>query len=188
LDASGNVFVADSKNNRIQIFDSNGTFLTKFGSFGSENGEFSLYCSPYDVAVDGSGSVFVSNSGKQRIQKFSNRLLQPCCDTDADGKSDITVWRLNTGVWYTLPSNSPRTYTATQWGVTSDIPVPADYDSDGRADIAVWRPDDGVWYILPSNSPGTYTANNWGTVGDEAISGLTQILSRVSWHGSEKRC
>ena len=32
MDGSGNVYVADQGNNRIQKFDGNGTFLTKWGS------------------------------------------------------------------------------------------------------------------------------------------------------------
>ena len=29
--SSGNVYVADTENNRIQVFSSNGTFITKWG-------------------------------------------------------------------------------------------------------------------------------------------------------------
>jgi tripartite motif-containing protein 71 len=32
VDASGNVYVADSENHRIQKFDSSGNFLAKWGS------------------------------------------------------------------------------------------------------------------------------------------------------------
>ena len=32
VDSSGNVYVADLNNNRIQKFDSNGTFITKWGT------------------------------------------------------------------------------------------------------------------------------------------------------------
>ena len=34
-DSSGNVYVADMDNNRIQKFDSNGNFITKWGSHGT---------------------------------------------------------------------------------------------------------------------------------------------------------
>ncbi|TMB12229.1 MAG: 6-bladed beta-propeller, partial [Deltaproteobacteria bacterium] len=53
-DGSGHVYVADTYNNRIQKFDASGTFLTTWGSYGSENGAFS---SPFGVATDGSGNV-----------------------------------------------------------------------------------------------------------------------------------
>src|SRR5262245_30897493 len=40
VDGSGNVYVADTGNNRIQKFTNTGTFLTKWGSFGSGDGQF----------------------------------------------------------------------------------------------------------------------------------------------------
>jgi hypothetical protein len=87
-------------------------------------------------------------------------------DADGDEKSDIAVWRPDGGNWFILPSDSPGSYTSTQWGIETDKSVSGDYDSDGESDIAVWRPDTGVWYILPSNSPGTYTATQWGSTPD----------------------
>src|SRR5439155_3914247 len=39
-DGSGNVYVADAGNHRIQKFDANGTFLTAWGSPGSGDGQF----------------------------------------------------------------------------------------------------------------------------------------------------
>ena len=68
VDGGGNVFVADTNNNRIQKFTNTGTFLTKWGSMGSGDGQFS---SPERVAVDGSGSVFVADTNNHRIQKFA---------------------------------------------------------------------------------------------------------------------
>jgi DNA-binding beta-propeller fold protein YncE len=46
-----------------------GTFLTKWGSEGSGDGQFQY---PAGIAVDGSGNVLVADSGNHRIQKFSN--------------------------------------------------------------------------------------------------------------------
>src|SRR5262245_22960229 len=40
VDGSGNVFVADSGNNRIEKFTSTGTFLLTWGSLGSGDGQF----------------------------------------------------------------------------------------------------------------------------------------------------
>ena len=39
-DSSGNVYVADTDNNRIQKFDSNGNFITKWGFDGDGDGQF----------------------------------------------------------------------------------------------------------------------------------------------------
>src|SRR5437667_171515 len=76
-DGSGNVYVADTYNNRIQKFDRNGTFLTTWGSAGAGNGQFDF---PYGVATDGSGNVYVADTGNNRIQKF-----------DANG-TFLTAW------------------------------------------------------------------------------------------------
>lgn len=57
---------------QVEKFDSNGNFITKWGSGGGGEGQFSY---PNGLAVDLSGSVYVADSGNDRIQKFS--LLLP---------------------------------------------------------------------------------------------------------------
>ena len=69
VDGSGNVYVADTGNNRIQKFTSGGAYVTQWGTAGSGNGQFS---NPYGVAVDGSGNVYVSETINNRIQKFTS--------------------------------------------------------------------------------------------------------------------
>jgi PKD repeat protein len=68
-DSSGNIYVADRNNNRIQKFSSTGTFLAKWGSQGIGYGQFSQ---PWSVAVDSSGNSYVSDYGNNRIQKFDS--------------------------------------------------------------------------------------------------------------------
>ena len=69
VDSSGNLYVADRINNRIQKFDSSGNFLLKWGTFGTVDGKFNL---PFDVAVDSSDNVYVADFGNHRIQKFTS--------------------------------------------------------------------------------------------------------------------
>ena len=40
LDTSGNVYVSDNLNSRIQKFWNNGTFIREWGTFGSGDGQF----------------------------------------------------------------------------------------------------------------------------------------------------
>ena len=69
VDSSGNVYVADKDNHRIQKFDNNGNFITKWGSNGwTGNGQFQY---PEDVAVDSSLNVYVADTYNHRIQKFA---------------------------------------------------------------------------------------------------------------------
>jgi tripartite motif-containing protein 71 len=69
LDSSGNVYVADTFNHRIQKFTNTGAFIRTWGTVGSANGQF-VY--PTDVAVDSSGNVFVVDEGNNRVQKFTS--------------------------------------------------------------------------------------------------------------------
>jgi tripartite motif-containing protein 71 len=66
VDRRGNLYVADSSNNRIQKLDSQGHLITKWGSHGTKDGQ--LDCSKCGVAVGGDGSVYVTDNG--RVQEF----------------------------------------------------------------------------------------------------------------------
>src|SRR4030042_1223850 len=69
VDASGNVYVADTYNDRIQKFSSSGTYMTQWGTYGSSNGQFNW---PSGVAVDASGYVYVADTYNNRIQRFDS--------------------------------------------------------------------------------------------------------------------
>ncbi len=51
MDASGNVYVADFGNDRVQKFGPDGAFITKWGSEGTGDGQFA-YQNPTGLAVD----------------------------------------------------------------------------------------------------------------------------------------
>ena len=38
------------------------------------------------------------------------------------------------------------------FGISGDVPVPADFDGDSRADLAVFRPSENRWYIRSSQN------------------------------------
>src|SRR5208337_1559642 len=58
VDSSGNVYVVDRGNSRIQKFSNTGTYITQWGSLGISNGQFDY---PQGVAVDSSGNVYVAD-------------------------------------------------------------------------------------------------------------------------------
>lgn len=69
LDSSKNIYVVDTGNNRIQIFDSIFNFKTKFGSTGNGNGSF---ISPSGIALDSSRNMYVADTANSRIQIFNS--------------------------------------------------------------------------------------------------------------------
>lgn len=85
IDGSGNVYVADSDNDRVQKFDSSGTYLSQWGSSGSGDGQFD---DPSGIAVDGS-SVYVADSGNNRVQVFSYPDPVVPTTTVPSGVSDV---------------------------------------------------------------------------------------------------
>ena len=70
FDSTGNVYVAECGNHRVQIFSSTGTLLATLGS-GPGTGEQNFSC-PAGVAVDGSGNIYVADSDNHRIQIFDS--------------------------------------------------------------------------------------------------------------------
>ena len=68
VDANGHVYLADTGNKRIIVFDSDGNFVTQIGSEGFDIGQFS---EPVDVKLDAQGNVYVTDTWNQRVQVFS---------------------------------------------------------------------------------------------------------------------
>ncbi len=68
-DARGNLYVADTKNSRIEVFDGNGQFVRQFGAKGSGDGQLNEPCG---VAVDAQGDVWVADTWNHRITHFGS--------------------------------------------------------------------------------------------------------------------
>jgi tripartite motif-containing protein 71 len=67
VDSQGNVFVSDRDNANIQKFTSNGNFITKWGTEGEGNGQFSK---PESIDVDCFGHVYVADTSNNNVQLF----------------------------------------------------------------------------------------------------------------------
>ena len=67
VDSQGRVFVADTGNKRIAVFDEDGNYITEFGGAGFDPGQFD---EPVGVAVSSDGTVYVADTWNQRVQSF----------------------------------------------------------------------------------------------------------------------
>jgi tripartite motif-containing protein 71 len=68
--STGNVYVVDQSNDRVQYFSATGTFLGKWGVTGTGDGQFTT---PTCIAVHpDTGNVIVGDSGRDDFQEFSS--------------------------------------------------------------------------------------------------------------------
>lgn len=65
---TGNIYVADTGNNRVGVYRPDGTRLRTMGSFGHGAGQLWF---PRDLDVDEAGNVYVTDSFNKRVVKFA---------------------------------------------------------------------------------------------------------------------
>ena len=88
LDTSGNVFVVDTGNDRVQKLSPTGTFLRAVGGPGWEDGQFNK---PGGIAASKGLEIYVADGRNRRIQVFNLnlRLLSVIGGADAGGSMDL---------------------------------------------------------------------------------------------------
>jgi DNA-binding beta-propeller fold protein YncE len=69
VDKDGNLYVADTLNDRIEVFDADGAFIRTWGKNGDGPGYFGR---PKGVTVDSDGHVWVADGMQDRVQVFTN--------------------------------------------------------------------------------------------------------------------
>ena len=74
VDNDGNVYVTDTFNDRIEIFDADGQFISAFGKNGDGPADFER---PKGVAIDRDGHIWVVDAAQNRVKVFDQegRLL-----------------------------------------------------------------------------------------------------------------
>ena len=74
VDESGDIYVADTWNGRIQVFNAGGDFLRKWGHFNTTDGElgdpYAMF-GPRGLAIDAAGNVLIADTGNKRILRFT---------------------------------------------------------------------------------------------------------------------
>jgi tripartite motif-containing protein 71 len=75
VDGAGDMYVADTANNRVVKLSPSGEVLTQWGSRGTGDGRFH---SPTGIALDAAGNVYVVDSENNRVEVFdsSGRYLE----------------------------------------------------------------------------------------------------------------
>ena len=68
VDTEGDVYVTDTLNNRVEIFDADGQFITSFGKHCDGPGCFAR---PKGIAVDSDGHIWVADQFTDRLQVFN---------------------------------------------------------------------------------------------------------------------
>jgi DNA-binding beta-propeller fold protein YncE len=84
VDKDGNVYVTDTMNNRVEIFDADGKFISEFGKHGDGPGYFAR---PKGIAVDCDGHIWVADEYQDRVQVYNREgeLLTYIGDVHASG-------------------------------------------------------------------------------------------------------
>lgn len=65
---TGNLYIADSQNNRIEEVSPSGQFIRAWGTKGTGDGQFNQ---PWGIAVSREGNVYVADTWNHRIQEFN---------------------------------------------------------------------------------------------------------------------
>jgi len=69
IGSDGKIYVSEEWNHRVQIFNANLSYNSKFGSMGSGNSQFDF---PHGMALDKNDNIYVADPRNNRVQKFTS--------------------------------------------------------------------------------------------------------------------
>ncbi len=155
VDKNGRLYVMDTGNKRVVIFDPDGNFIAQFGSAGVEKGQFD---EPVGIALDADGNVYITDTWNQRIQVIAPNSTgteyTPLRTWDVSGwsgqsldnKPFLAVSPVSGNVYVTDPEKprvlefDPQGTFIRGWGDYSSGP-----DGFGLASGVAVAPDGSVW-------------------------------------------
>jgi hypothetical protein len=137
----------------------------------SPNGTWKLY------ALGGGGAGRIDNGWTLELQTDPVAHPQHVLDFDGDGNTDYVIARnlggANGPVRWVFNLNGSTTNYGSDWGLSSDYLIPADYDGDQKTDIAVWRsvssgqPAGNAFFYILNSSNNTVRIEDFGQTGDD---------------------
>jgi DNA-binding beta-propeller fold protein YncE len=165
--ASGDVYVADTGNNRIQRFSATGVYQSQFGAAGAGDGELAA---PVAVAVDPtSHDVYVADRDNNRVQRFSSAgVFEAQLGTLGSGYGELSaptgVAVDATGAVYVLDSGNARVQRFAGLGAFPSVFAPATLTfspqalavdpATGHVFVAQYLPDSSGTQILELTAAG----------------------------------
>jgi hypothetical protein len=179
LDNTGRLFTANAATNQVRAFTTPGGVPTAvtgtpFSAGGLTVGvSGALHPNGFYIVADRSARVGVYQiTGSAASTTLAAVSGSPFL-SGGSFKADPTVYRRSTGVWYIQQSSTNyTTFLSPSWGLSTDLPVAADYDADGKADPAIYHPSTGNWAVLHSSTNfTTSTAYQWGLSSDVTVPG-----------------
>lgn len=120
----GRLYIVDSGNFRVQIFDRDGKFLKTFGNIGRQLGQFSR---PKEIASDPSGNIYVTDTAFGNFQIFNPEgelLMFVGNRSEQDGPAR---YMLPAGIYV---DEDGRVYMVDQWFRKVDIFRPYNLKAD----------------------------------------------------------
>jgi len=129
----------------------------------------------YYIAVDGYSNIINPGAASGNIMfDLAPVLTRSSSDFDADGITDISVFRRETGVWWVKRSSDGGIVTR-HWGNSDDAVVAADFSAvqDSKTDFAVFRANAGIWYFMNNLQfdASQLSYFQFGQLGDIVVSG-----------------
>jgi len=194
VDAAGNLYVADTDNHRVVVFDT--PFTTDavadkvWGQAGFTTGTCNTggvgvgtLCNPWGMVLDSTGGLLVADSGNHRVLRFTGGRTGDTLADQVFGQTDFTTTTCNTGGISAQTLCSPR---GLAFDASSNLFV-ADY-SNSRVLVYTASPVDTVAdsvfgqssMILGSCNAGGITASSLCNPGTVAVDGVGNV-----WVGDE---
>jgi subtilisin-like proprotein convertase family protein len=128
----------------------------------SGNGNLQFNVLPNPTGSPRTGTIVV---GALTIVVNQLGITRAVSDFDGDSRTDLSVYRPSTGVWWVATSGNGSHF-ASPFGIPTDRIAPADYDGDRKTDQAVYR--DGEWIIYLS-ATGTVRYGTFGVAEDKPV-------------------